>query len=346
VGKGPCVAFSLRRNSGNGRLICGPQAQHANCSKPRTLQGLLDRNVDDERYGIKNCELLQTQTLDGTLLALHGGVRRRIDVVKMDVESFECNVLAGAQQLLDAQPRFLLIEGTFLPSCQCVHILAARHSYTVIPKRQRGLSPDLNLHLFAQTRRTSPAAPASSSSPSTHHVTLHSVLAANPALASQATPQATSAASYPSVGLSSRPPPAPVGAILSSAVSSWRVCGHWESHSILWEWCACNHTVYMGRIPRNGQLGEGSALDVLRAMAPLEALRARVSLSDWGRVDASSRHTKMRQQGLDPDDAGLGAWCAVIKHIQPTGGTFHEEPAPPGVAKWCVCVPDEALVAG
>ena len=154
VGKGPCVAFSLRRNSGNGRLICGPQAQHANCSKPRTLQGLLDRNVDDERYGIKNCELLQTQTLDGTLLALHGGVRRRIDVVKMDVESFECNVLAGAQQLLDAQPRFLLIEGTFLPSCQCVHILAVRPAAERTRMRTRFLqSIYLSHHAFAYAWR-------------------------------------------------------------------------------------------------------------------------------------------------------------------------------------------------
>lgn len=172
---GPCVATTLLRNGGNGRLACGAAARHINCTTEvgigRCRDGRVSAACRGGSYDIRACEDVPQMPLDallrpgGRLHRLLGGPvgaqpgeppdqpgaqPPRIDVVKIDVEGFECAVLSGAQALFDAKarPRFLQIEGNDRRSNRCARAEAARHGYAV--REERSDIADLNLFLYAE----------------------------------------------------------------------------------------------------------------------------------------------------------------------------------------------------
>jgi FkbM family methyltransferase len=98
------------KNVGNGVLSCGNATEVKLCAK------------DED-----NCEEPPVKSLDMVLAELAPAT---VDVVKMDVEDFECHVLDGGQSLFTKyQPGLLQIE-TENPTVQaCVKDQAARHGY-------------------------------------------------------------------------------------------------------------------------------------------------------------------------------------------------------------------------
>jgi len=81
-----CVLYSTRNNRGNGILKCSADKASAPCNP----------DAEDKRGAA--CELVKVSTLDGLLK--EQGVTA-VDVVKMDIEGFECNVLRGGQSLFN-----------------------------------------------------------------------------------------------------------------------------------------------------------------------------------------------------------------------------------------------------
>eukprot|EP00929_Paragymnodinium_shiwhaense_P118403 TRINITY_DN90324_c0_g1_i1.p1 TRINITY_DN90324_c0_g1~~TRINITY_DN90324_c0_g1_i1.p1 ORF type:complete len:388 (+),score=88.00 TRINITY_DN90324_c0_g1_i1:99-1262(+) len=111
-----CVVRSTnsRMNIGNGALKCGSNV------KP----------CQPEERG--NCEEVPLKTLDTVLAEV---APEKISVVKMDVEAFECNVLAGGQTLFTQyQPHILQIETEFCCKAKdnCVQKAAEEHGYCKI----------------------------------------------------------------------------------------------------------------------------------------------------------------------------------------------------------------------
>ena len=71
-----------------------------------------------------------------------------IDVAKIDVEGFECQVFAGGQTLFTRyRPRFLLAETKDPVVARCVREIAARHGY----RMSRPQGQDQNVVLYAPT---------------------------------------------------------------------------------------------------------------------------------------------------------------------------------------------------
>lgn len=111
----PCVVRSdrnggRRNNNGNGIVTCGPSATCAGESLA--------------------CEQAELRTLD-TLLSGEWAMPR-VDVVKVDVEGFECEMLAGGQLLLTSiRPKFIIAEMKFGRTAKCWQQQAALHGYTI-----------------------------------------------------------------------------------------------------------------------------------------------------------------------------------------------------------------------
>lgn len=101
-------------NVGNGYMVCGKEAEADPCI-PNDPQ----------------CEMVQVKTLD-SVLSEHK--LSQVDVVKMDIESHECEVLSGGQSMFQASnPAFLKMETTIADSAGCVREEAAKHGYQTYP---------------------------------------------------------------------------------------------------------------------------------------------------------------------------------------------------------------------
>ena len=111
---GFCVLrSSTSTNQGNGQLACGSQAKLC---------------LPDEAGA---CERVPLTTLDQLLEGLEPRPAA-IDVMKMDVEGFECAVLAGSSSLFTRyRPSVVLMEGKYYASKRCALSTAASHNYTV-----------------------------------------------------------------------------------------------------------------------------------------------------------------------------------------------------------------------
>jgi len=80
--------------------------------------------------GDVNCEQVPTKTLDMVLAEV---APKAVDVVKMDVESYECNVFAGGASLFEKyHPRLLQVETAWGNSSQCVSEAASKYSYDLV----------------------------------------------------------------------------------------------------------------------------------------------------------------------------------------------------------------------
>jgi len=111
-----CVIRSTNYNVniGNGFLSCGKAAETKPClsSDP-------------------NCENVPVKTLDMVLNEYHPA---RIDVVKMDVENYECHVFDGGQALFQKyRPHMLQVETEWGKTGQCVRDEAKKYDYMTFP---------------------------------------------------------------------------------------------------------------------------------------------------------------------------------------------------------------------
>eukprot|EP00971_Amphidinium_carterae_P182936 3630238-Amphidinium_carterae.2 len=121
VNRTKCVIKSTNTdvNIGNGFLSCGHDVQP--CAQ-----------------GDPNCQIVPVSTLDKTLGDLHP---TSVDVVKMDVEAYECKVFAGGKSLFSKySPKLLKVETEWGKTKTCVENLAAQHGY-----RTHGMGTDTGL---------------------------------------------------------------------------------------------------------------------------------------------------------------------------------------------------------
>jgi len=108
-----CVIRSTNYNIniGNGFLTCGKSADVKPCSAADT-----------------NCEDVPVKTLSTALEEV--GVKS-IDVVKMDVENYECHVFAGGESLFTKyHPKLLQVETMWGKTGECVADMAKKFSYS------------------------------------------------------------------------------------------------------------------------------------------------------------------------------------------------------------------------
>lgn len=106
-------------NIGNGYLTCGK-------CKP----GDVNSCAHSCAAGDANCEEVPVKTLDTVLAEVHASA---VDVVKMDVEKYECHVFAGGQSLFTKfHPKLLKVETMWGKTGQCVHNEAAKHNYRTV----------------------------------------------------------------------------------------------------------------------------------------------------------------------------------------------------------------------
>lgn len=114
-------------NIGNGQLKCGNASQ--TCAA-----------------GDQNCEKVPVKTLDSVLAELK---LQSVDVVKMDVEHYECHVFRGGQSLFQKyRPQYLQVETTAPETSSCVQDEARKFGYSVFPSGDNSL-------LAKQTQNTS-----------------------------------------------------------------------------------------------------------------------------------------------------------------------------------------------
>jgi len=107
-----CVIRSTNYNIniGNGFLKCGKEADIKPCEA-----------------GDHNCENVPVKTLDTALAELNV---KAVDVVKMDVESYECNVFAGGESVFTKyRPKLVQVETLWGHSAECVKNMSSKYSY-------------------------------------------------------------------------------------------------------------------------------------------------------------------------------------------------------------------------
>ena len=108
-----CIAVSIERNRGNGRVVCGAEAAGFNCTA-------LNAPRKRGRHDVAVCEPVRERSVDEVLEALISGSSwpERIDVAKLDVEGMECDVLDGARSWLlpsaARRPSFLQGEAAYI----------------------------------------------------------------------------------------------------------------------------------------------------------------------------------------------------------------------------------------
>jgi FkbM family methyltransferase len=119
----PCIATTIERNRGNGRLTCGPAAAALNCSalvhsgvchETRRGRTKVDAKCAGGSYDIAVCERVRLAAVDEVLNDAHVGA---VDALKLDVEGMECDILDGARRLLSdplRRPRFLQVEAALI----------------------------------------------------------------------------------------------------------------------------------------------------------------------------------------------------------------------------------------
>lgn len=97
-------------NVGNGFMVCGKEGEVAPCAPGDPL-----------------CEMVLVKTLDSVLKEHY---LAKVDVVKMDIESHECEVLSGGQSMFQpTYPQILKMETTVADSTACVRDEAIKHRY-------------------------------------------------------------------------------------------------------------------------------------------------------------------------------------------------------------------------
>jgi len=114
VNRTKCVIKSTNYNIniGNGALTCG-------------------HDVQDCTPGDANCEVVPVKTLNMVLGDVHPA---SIDMLKMDVENYECHVLAGGDELFTKySPKFMKIETEWGNTRTCVQQTAAKYGYRTTP---------------------------------------------------------------------------------------------------------------------------------------------------------------------------------------------------------------------
>jgi len=100
-------------NIGNGFLTCGAEAEVKGCEA-----------------GDKNCENVPVKTLDSALAELKVNA---IDVVKMDVENYECHVFAGGHSVFEKyHPKLLQVETMWGKTGECVADMGSKYSYATV----------------------------------------------------------------------------------------------------------------------------------------------------------------------------------------------------------------------
>jgi FkbM family methyltransferase len=108
-----CVVKSTnyKMNIGNGFLTCG-------------------KDVAGCEAGDANCEEVPVKTLSTALSELNV---KQIDVVKMDVENYECHVFAGGESVFTKyHPKLLQVETMWGKTGECVADMANKYSYNAI----------------------------------------------------------------------------------------------------------------------------------------------------------------------------------------------------------------------
>lgn len=119
--KGQCVVRSTNYsiNVGNGYVACG---------KPPPCS-----------HGDANCENCAPETLDALLAKVKP---KSLDVVKIDVDNFECRVLQGGRSMFRDKPRFVQVQLDSPSVAQCVRQEMKMHGYSE-GGRQPGPNNDL-----------------------------------------------------------------------------------------------------------------------------------------------------------------------------------------------------------
>mmetsp|Transcript_36795 Transcript_36795/g.84751 ORF Transcript_36795/g.84751 Transcript_36795/m.84751 type:complete len:291 (+) Transcript_36795:155-1027(+) len=110
TGSMSCVvkSTSYDRNIGNGAIHCGAGTR---CQR-----------------GDHNCQAIALTTLDSMLTEF---APHSVDVVKMDVETFECFVLQGGKTLFTKYvPKLLQVETQWKNASKCVAEVASDHGYS------------------------------------------------------------------------------------------------------------------------------------------------------------------------------------------------------------------------
>jgi len=98
-------------NIGNGFLKCGTDVKKCDA-------------------GDANCEEVPVKTLSTALSELNV---KSIDVVKMDVENYECHVFAGGDSLFTKyHPKLLQVETMWGKTSQCVADMSKKYSYNAV----------------------------------------------------------------------------------------------------------------------------------------------------------------------------------------------------------------------
>jgi FkbM family methyltransferase len=148
-----CVVRADDRNAGNGKLYCGADAR---CEVPRGA------HAHAQASHATICEPVRLATLDA-LLQQQRGLLSQFPLVaaKLDVEGFECNVLAGGRTLLAPPFRagVIVAEANRKPVKQCLDQAAASFGYDKVvtqPTHSGGVLGDVNFVLLA--RAWSPSA--------------------------------------------------------------------------------------------------------------------------------------------------------------------------------------------
>ena len=155
-----CVVRADDRNAGNGKLFCSPdercEAVPSAASRRGSLSTSQAHRLADAQAHSTICEPVHLSTLD-ELLRQQAGLLSVYPLVaaKLDVEGFECNVLAGGRSLLGAPHRtpVIVAEANRKPVKQCLSKAAGEFGYrwaVTQPVHSGGLLGDTNWILVSQ----------------------------------------------------------------------------------------------------------------------------------------------------------------------------------------------------
>ena len=122
-----CIAAAHFMNAGNAKMACAP---HLSCASRAHVLGKA-HFLANPKYAA--CQEVALDTLDDALRRLlPSGASANVSAVKLDVESHECDVLAGGESLFTTyRPRWVRAENEAGEVRACYREMAARHGYRV-----------------------------------------------------------------------------------------------------------------------------------------------------------------------------------------------------------------------